>query len=190
MLRNAARNLTLAHDDEVRSVFPQMLDLVVGMRPGDDFKFGVCRPRLLDEITVLERVGNCADEPSRFGKIGSIQDSGLGRIAGDCLDAPRAKLVYDFAALLNDEQRLTLSHHGFRHKTADTAAADNDCMIAERCDWQFLVRNRLDDSRWTRPAGALAQPWPCLIESEKQDRVREDREDRACKDQVPAAFGQ
>ena len=78
VLRNAARNLTLAHDDEVRSVFPQMLDLVVGMRPGDDFKFGVCRPRLLDEITVLERVGNCADEPSRFGKVGSIQDFGLG----------------------------------------------------------------------------------------------------------------
>ena len=191
MLRNAARDLTLAHDDEVGSEFRQMLDLVVGMRAGDDFKFRVCRPRLLDEIAVFERVGNRADEPSRFGKIGSLQDSGLGRIARDRLDAPRAKPVDDFAALLDDEKRLTLSHHGFRHQTADTAAADDDCMIAERCDRQFLgpysVRMTVT-GRVLR--GALAQPWPCLIESEKQDRVREDREDRACKDQVPAGFGQ
>ena len=74
VLRDAARDLPLAHDDEVRAELRQVFDLLVGMRTGYDLEIGVCRTCLLDEIAVFERVRDCADEPPGTGQVCGLRN--------------------------------------------------------------------------------------------------------------------
>src|SRR5690349_23461824 len=56
VIEHSGRDFALAHDDEVRFVLLQMLDLGVGMRAGDDIELRIELARLLRDLTRFEAV--------------------------------------------------------------------------------------------------------------------------------------
>ena len=63
----------LAHDDLGGAVFAQMLDLDLGMSPGDDRERAVELPSLRHDLAALERIK--AAEASREAAIGETKPS-------------------------------------------------------------------------------------------------------------------
>ena len=92
VLHDAARDLPLAHDDEVRAELRQVFDLLIGMRARYDLQVGISRTCLLDKIAVFKWVRDCADELPGTSQVCGLQEPQLSRIARDGFNASGAEL--------------------------------------------------------------------------------------------------
>src|ERR1700704_1075908 len=113
------------------------------------------RASLFDEITVLEWIWNCADEPPRTGEVSSFQQTGLGSVSLNHLDAARSELVSDLAALLDHQKTLLLLLKRVGDQTAHSAVSNENRMILKVSCWQFCY---IWYQRQPRGALAFAQP--------------------------------
>src|SRR3954468_12967482 len=78
-------DLMLAHDHLGGAVLAQMLDLDLGMGPGDDRERAVELPSLRHHLAALERIGDCDQQAPGGGQIRGADDFGIGGIASDRL---------------------------------------------------------------------------------------------------------
>ena len=69
VLRHAPCDLALAHDDQARTKSLEMIHLCIRVRSSDDLQAGIGCTSLLNQVAVLKRVRDRADQPPRSGKV-------------------------------------------------------------------------------------------------------------------------
>ncbi|MCY1287514.1 hypothetical protein D9M68_439840 [compost metagenome] len=189
-LEHAAGDLAFAHDHQVRAVLFEVVHFGVEVRAGDDVQLGVGRPRVAGDAAGLEAVGNGDQQPARRFDVGQLQHLRIGGVADHHGEAALAQFGGLLALVLDHHQR----HPGLAQPRADQAAdaavADEDGVIALAHAWRqvlfrLLLRHgfafALDDHRLR-----LLQP----LDGDEQQRVDQDRQDRAGQHQVAAHLRQ
>jgi hypothetical protein len=178
MLTDPARNLALSHDRQIRTALPQIFDLGIGMGTRDDVEAHIGCARLLDEISALERIRNGADQPARAGDVCGLQQAGLSGIPGDHLDSALLQLRNHRLLLFDDEVGLPRTFQGLRNHAPYSAVTDEHGMARKASAGSHRrLGHGLLDIRLSLPR---LQPRREPCEHREQQRVHQDRKDRAC----------
>jgi hypothetical protein len=77
---HAMRDLTFAHDHDIGTELAQIIDLLIGMRPGDDADRRIGGPRQFDHPPRLEAIGDREDGEPGAGDIGGGERLRSGRM--------------------------------------------------------------------------------------------------------------
>src|SRR5260221_1160518 len=164
VLGHTTRDLPFADDDEVRAVLLQVVDLGVGMRPRDDLQTRIGDAAMLDEIAVLERIWNGADQPARRGDVRCLDKPRLTGISRNDLDPSRPQPIDHLLTLLDHQQWLARVLQHLADEAPDTPVADEDGVAGKRRGRQFRGRRgrrlRGPPRRNGRTPPPLALPHP------------------------------
>ena len=117
----------------------QVFDLGVEMRPRDDLDPRIHRPRLLDDLSGLERIRDRDEQQLCLRQIRGAQDARIGGVPLDDLDPGGPELLDRVVGVFDDEKRPAALAQHRTDQPPDAAIADEHDMPGEARLRQFLL---------------------------------------------------
>ena len=180
---HAERNLALAHQCDIGAEPVEISDLVLRMGAGDDPERRVEGAGLLDNLPGLEAVGDGDEEELCALDIGGLEQRVVDRIPGQRFNARRPRFGCRHFGHFDDEVRGARALELAMDDPPNPAEANDDNVprFFGGLEMRLLVGFVL--GRCGR-GGCQLDPVPDPVEPGKDQRIDEDREQRAGKDEV------